>query len=236
MFLLDGKTINIYASLSIPFSSTRQKVDEHGQPMFETVPLLDKDGNPLLDIDGDPIVEQGAPVMEDFVDSNIYPPGYFADPEARATVGITEVPDPVREDDRFYYVQDNGDGTVTNTPKSLEQLQAVLLGIVNGGYEARIQAIKDSYPPSEVLSWPKQEEEARAYQADNTVQGPFITNLAQERGITVAELVTKIIAKADAFAVISGQLTGIRQRLEGEIAALTDPVDMDWVKAFGWPA
>ena len=39
-------------------------------------------------------------------------------------IGLTWItPDP-RPDDRYYYVQDNGDGTYTSTPKDLDDLKA----------------------------------------------------------------------------------------------------------------
>jgi hypothetical protein len=44
----------------------------------------------------------------------------LSSPEERAEVGITEVPDPVRPDDRFYWV----DGMNNGIPKDLDQLKA----------------------------------------------------------------------------------------------------------------
>lgn len=43
----------------------------------------------------------------------------------KAEIGITEVPDQVRPDDRFYWVSQNEDGTFTATPKQLEDIPAV---------------------------------------------------------------------------------------------------------------
>lgn len=50
-----------------------------------------------------------------------YPSNWFvtASPAERLAVGITEVPDPVRPDERFYYVQENEDGTFTAVAKDL---------------------------------------------------------------------------------------------------------------------
>jgi hypothetical protein len=66
----------------------------------------------------------GTPILADapFTAGDInYPPGWirFASPELRASVGITEVPDPVRPDDRFYWVDEHNVGT----PKDLAQLK-----------------------------------------------------------------------------------------------------------------
>lgn len=56
------------------------------------------------DAEGNPITEQVQLVL---------PIG----PERLAELGITEVPDPVRPDDRWFWVSQNEDGTYTATPK-----------------------------------------------------------------------------------------------------------------------
>jgi hypothetical protein len=45
-------------------------------------------------------------------------------PEEKTAIGITEVAEQFRPDDRYYWVTDNGDGTFTATPKDLDQLKA----------------------------------------------------------------------------------------------------------------
>jgi len=44
--------------------------------------------------------------------------------EEKEAIGITEVAEQPRPDDRFYWVTDNGDGTYTATPKDLDGLKA----------------------------------------------------------------------------------------------------------------
>ena len=55
-----------------------------------------------------------------------YPANWLrlATPEERSAIGITEVPDYARPDDRFYWVTQNPDGTYTTTPKDLTTLKA----------------------------------------------------------------------------------------------------------------
>lgn len=48
----------------------------------------------------------------------------FATPEERAAIGITEIPEYPRPDDRFYIVTQNADWTWTTTPKDLSQLKS----------------------------------------------------------------------------------------------------------------
>ena len=96
----------------------------------------------------------------------------------------------------------------------IEQIRTRKLTEINTACETTLAMIKASYPASEVLSWSVQETEARAYVLDDTKPIPFLTALADARGVTVPNLAALIIAKADAFAGISGSLIGKRQRLE----------------------
>jgi hypothetical protein len=48
---------------------------------------------------------------------------YAATEEERTAIGITEVPDPVRPDDRFYIVTVNPDGTYSSEPTPMSDLQ-----------------------------------------------------------------------------------------------------------------
>jgi hypothetical protein len=66
----------------------------------------------------------GTPVQIDapFTVGDInYPPGWlrFATPDARAALGIVEVPDPVRPDDRFFWIDERN----VATPKDLAGLK-----------------------------------------------------------------------------------------------------------------
>lgn len=45
--------------------------------------------------------------------------------EEKQALGITEVPDQPRPDDRYYWVTDNGDGTFTTTPKDLTSIKSM---------------------------------------------------------------------------------------------------------------
>ena len=47
--------------------------------------------------------------------------------EEKEAIGITEVVEEARPDDRFYWVTDNGDGTYTATPKDLEDLKSQIV-------------------------------------------------------------------------------------------------------------
>jgi len=52
-------------------------------------------------------------------------------PEEKAEIGITEVAEQPRPDDRYYWVNDNGDGSYSAIPKDLDQLKATEVSKVN---------------------------------------------------------------------------------------------------------
>lgn len=93
-------------------------------------------------------------------------------------------------------------------------IKARKLEEINDAYQVAIATLTPTYPDDERLTFDKQEQEARAWLADNDTETPFVDALAAGRQMDKAELVSRIIAKADAFALASGSLTGQRQRYE----------------------
>jgi len=108
--------------------------------------------------------------------------------------------------------------TVTSTYEivelSLEEKYKQGLKKINSEYEKAIIALTTDVPPSEQMTWYKQEIEARVYSNDKTVATPLIDSIVASRGVTKDYLVAKIIAKADAYTAAVGELTGIRQAKE----------------------
>jgi len=89
-----------------------------------------------------------------------------------------------------------------------DDLREKQLAEINARCEKELQALRVTYPYSEVLTWDKQEAEARAG------GGPLIDALAAARGIDKQELIARIIAKADAYATAVGEILGRRQAEE----------------------
>ena len=104
-------------------------------------------------------------------------------------------------------------------------------------YEQRMQAIAAGYPPSERESWPVQTQEAKALLADANASTPWIDAAASARGLDRIELAQRIVAKDAQYRVISGTLSGVRQRIEDQIDAAGE--DQSALKAIdvtqGWP-
>lgn len=109
---------------------------------------------------------------------------------------------------------------------SIENVKARKLNEINSLYQQAIATLTPTYPNDERLTFDKQEQEARAWLADNSTSTPFIDALAAGRQMDKTELVNRIIVKADVFAIASGLLTGQRQRYEDLLDAANTVEDV----------
>ena len=107
--------------------------------------------------------------------------------------------------------------TILNPPLTAEQIRERELSKINNEYENAIRELTADVPDSEKGTWLKQEQEARAFLADNTVNTPLIDALCDARGVDKGLLATKIVSKADIYAQAIGTLTGIRQAKEDKL-------------------
>lgn len=103
---------------------------------------------------------------------------------------------------------------------SIDEIKQMKLDEINNQYEKAISQLTRGYPQTEISSWPKQEEEANSWVKDNAADVPFLTNLSIKREISMEILCQKVLDKALTFAMISGDLTGQRQRMEDELDKL----------------
>lgn len=94
--------------------------------------------------------------------------------------------------------------------KLLENAKETKRSTIRQDYENSVKAMTGNTDPAEMASWTKQEQEARAWIADNTAIMPIIDNLIISRamGESKSDLVAKIIVKADAYAVAYAQVLG----------------------------
>lgn len=123
-----------------------------------------------------------------------------------------------------------------NSAKAVAAARAAKLRDINAACDRDIDAIRATYPETEVLSWPKQEAEARAMLADPAAHTPLLDAIAQDRGVDRAELASRVIEKSDAFAAFSGTAIGKRQRLEDQLEAIdsADPNAPVLIAAISW--
>lgn len=129
------------------------------------------------------------------------------------------------------------DGAIVKLPfpaPTLAELKKSKLAEINADFNKATEPITSGIPDIELKSWQKQEDEARAYIANNSSITPLIDALALSRSVNKAELVSRIIAKADLFAGISGTLIGRRQALEDELNALPESATPEDIAAITW--
>jgi len=117
---------------------------------------------------------------------------------------------------------------------SISELKAAKRQEINSAFNQAMQQIVGDTPSNEVSSWGKQEAEARAYQANYAAITPLIDALASARSVPKDELISRIIAKADLFAHVSGTYIGRRQGLEDDLDALTETATAEDVAAIAW--
>ena len=124
-------------------------------------------------------------------------------------------------------------GSLELAPDAAAQLAAAKaerLGAINIGCDLALAAITTNYPSSEISTWPQQVKEAEALVIDPQANAHLLPALAAARGITVSDLAARVMAKAMAFAEVSGQVIGRRQALEDALAAATTPGDVSTVR------
>jgi hypothetical protein len=109
----------------------------------------------------------------------------------------------------------------------LADVKSAKLAQLSSECSMRMDAIKAGYPAEEVQSWDKQESEARAYTVSSSAATPLLSALAAARGITLADLAARVIAKADQFAAASGAIIGKRQHYEDQVTAATDAATVE---------
>lgn len=100
---------------------------------------------------------------------------------------------------------------------TFKESKAAKLSEINKAADKIMAALISTYPDREISTFDKQEAEARAYMADPEAPTPLLSALAKVRGISIDELVKRVIAKADAFAAASGYIIGQRQALEDQL-------------------
>lgn len=105
-------------------------------------------------------------------------------------------------------------------PPPFDDVAAAKLREINAACDAEVAALAEKYPDTEILSWYRQEREARELQANPQAVTPLIDNIAAQRGITREDLAGRILAKAEAYAQEAGAAFGRRQALEDKLEAI----------------
>lgn len=106
---------------------------------------------------------------------------------------------------------------------SFEIIKSIRSYEIQSGYQSSVRAMAGNADTAEMASWTKQEAEARAWAADNNAVTTIIDNLliGRNMGESKADLVAKIITKADAYAVAYAQVLGQYHAKQKALAGAT---------------
>lgn len=141
---------------------------------------------------------------------------------------------------------------------TLEKARKMKLDTINTEYERRLTPVTQDTPLDEVLTWDRQQLEVEAWLKKNNILDvellaiwrkdgleavkarmtesvplPFLEQLSRARQMDLTELSMKVVDKVHQFILYSGQMTGIRQRLEDQIKAAQT---VEEVMAVAWPS
>jgi hypothetical protein len=114
----------------------------------------------------------------------------------------------------------------------LADFKAAQLRAVNASYEAQVARLTAGYPASEIATWPNQQKDAQAWEADPQAATPYLDQIAAARGIDRLDLLTMTLTNVNLFLAATARFTGMRQRLRD---AITDASTEAEVLAVVWP-
>lgn len=109
------------------------------------------------------------------------------------------------------------DAEVTTVAEKDAQSKIDMIRQADQTFNETMSPIVDSVSQLERDTWIVQEQEARAWLADPTVEAPFIYMLASSRGVDIETLVHKIIAKADAYSSMLAKALGEKHKAEDNV-------------------
>jgi hypothetical protein len=120
----------------------------------------------------------------------------------------------------------NIDWSKVEPAKTTEQLcaeaRSAAVSRNNFAYNVATHLITADYPQLEKDTWPTQDKEIKAYQADpENALTPWIDTAATVRGLERIDYINRTIAKVALFEQVSAYLTGLRQKYEDQIKAAT---------------
>lgn len=110
---------------------------------------------------------------------------------------------------------------------TLDEAKATKLSQINSACDRILTDAVKTYPDTEILSFDQQTAEAKAYRASgHAEEAPLLSALAAARGMTLDDLAERVIAKHQAFSILSGTVIGQRQALEDRLDACTSVEDV----------
>lgn len=107
------------------------------------------------------------------------------------------------------------------TVAGLMEVRQQALSTVNQNCDRCLLFVTAQYPEVEMTTWAMQVKEAEAFTVDKKADIPLLSCMAKERGIALADLVQRVLTKANQFAMLSGTAIGRRQKVEDQLQLAT---------------
>jgi len=176
------------------------------------------------------------PSIQRTVEDTQYPAGWFLDPLERARIGVVEVSDPVRPDDRFFTSVENPDGSYTATPHSAEDLaERHAAEKTNFLFQVKAEA---GAITQQVLSgldseYDLAEKEAAAYRDAGYPAESIPESIKSEvdaRGVTPTVACDTILTAASNWRTAQASLRRNRLAAQAAAAASVDATGLDVIK------
>lgn len=116
---------------------------------------------------------------------------------------------------------------IQRPPLSFEDLRGNKIAAINEAAEKCAAQLTAGYPDFETKTWPDQQAEAIAWDADSAVATPRIDAMARYRGIDRLEYLNRTLAKVLYFQKASDYLVGTRQKYvdQANAAKTADALD-----------
>ena len=128
------------------------------------------------------------------------------------------------------------DGIFSEYIEPFENLVLAKRTEIWGAGDQILAAVKSKYTEAEIESWSKQEQGAKDISNDNTETEAaiFVTTIAQNRGIDVSVLVSKILNNVATYGALSAKVIGEQQRLDDLIKVAEANNDSDMLETIVW--
>lgn len=133
--------------------------------------------------------------------------------------------------------------TILNRFDNLEQKKKAIAGLFSqhkkqnkAVFASKVTQLKSSYPADEILSWDAQVKEANDFLNGVDMTGSLIETVAIQRGITLEEISTRILAKRQMFNNLYGTILGQFQKNEDILDSidLEDETTYSSIDSYGW--
>lgn len=125
---------------------------------------------------------------------------------------------------------------INDLPLTLAEKKAQIVQEIDRHAKHLRDEVVENISPAEMASWPIKRTEALAYQADNTTTVPSLSMEAAARGVTVAVLAEKVLAKATLLSALEAAIAGKCGALSDTANAAIDEASLLAINInSGWP-